>query len=201
MLTRRAVPLVVLLALFCSAALAPGAMAKTPRLAFYRPCSGILDYEDFADNLEEVVPPRFIADTAFTECRYGSDSEGPGGDTQQFTHGELGVECLAISLKILAAAGTPPEGDCYRLCSLDALFITGPLAKKLLPKLEKGTRRRTWPTGYTRKKLAHVGNDAEYGFLGGKGFGYLQVLNASVELNTDELSDLPGLLKEAASVL
>jgi hypothetical protein len=120
---------------------------------------------------------------------------------RSFVNGELGAECLAVALKVATTGGTAPEGDCYRAASVSALFITGSLAKKVLPKLEKGVKRRFWPAGYSRKRLAKVSNDAEYGYLGGRGFAYLQVLNASVEIKTDEVDYLPRLLKEAASVL
>lgn len=203
MLAKRVLPLVLLLALGCSAALAPGASAKAPsgRLVSFRQCSGILNSDDFGDNLEEVSPTHTIDETKATECKFGGTTDGGGGALKKLINGELGTECLAVTLNIVGTGGTAPEGDCYRLATETALFITGRLAKKLLVKLEKGTKRRFWPTGYSRKKLPHVGNDAEYGYHGGKGFGYLQVLNASVEVETDENDNMPGLLREAAKAL
>ena len=155
-LLKRALPIIFLVVLACCAAAVPAASANRPHPVFFRHCSGILNSDDFGDNLEEVSPTITFRDTKFTDCKFGGDS---------------------------------------------ALFITGHISKRLFAKMEKGFRRRSWDRGYSRIRLRHVGNDAEYGYSGDKGFGYLQVLNVSVEIETDEIHDVPRLLKEAARSL
>lgn len=207
MLGRRVVPL-VLLVLGCSALLAPATLAQPKAtssshgLVTFRQCGGVLNAEDFSDELQEVTATVSVDNTESSTCKYGSLSEsGPSASTKDFTNGGLGVECLANLIKIEGTEGTAPPGGCYRISEMTVFFITGSYAKKLLPKLEKGSKRRFWPAGFTRRTLPGVGTRAEYGYDGTKGFGYLQVVNATVTVETDEIENMPRLLKEAASSL
>ena len=200
-LLKRALPIIFLVVLACCAAAVPAASANRPHPVFFRHCSGILNSDDFGDNLEEVSPTITFRDTKFTDCKFGGDSANGVGPLKQFSKGEIGLECLAVAINNLSHEIPEAEGDCYRLATETALFITGHISKRLFAKMEKGFRRRSWDRGYSRIRLRHVGNDAGYGYSGDKGFGYLQVLNVSVEIETDEIHDVPRLLKEAARSL
>jgi hypothetical protein len=109
------------------------------------------------------------------------------GAAQSFTEGKLGVECVANIFRLYEASRAAPEGGCFRISHATLVMALGRRIEKLAPSLKKGVKAKTWPAGFTRQVLHGVGNRAEFGFSGIKGWGYLQVLNAQLTIETREL--------------
>jgi hypothetical protein len=112
----------------------------------------------------------------------------------------LGVECLANILRLYEASQAAPEGGCFRISHATLVVALGSRIEKLAPNLKKGVKAKTWPAGFTRQVLHGVGDRAEFGFSGVKGWGYLQVLNAQLTIETREMG-LIQLLRDAAAQL
>jgi hypothetical protein len=207
---RRLASVMLCMALGCSAAFAPSAVAKPkPKLEHihllpFRSCNSVLVAADFLDELEEVAPPSVIGSVAEgSVCKYaGLSADGPSGRPAQFTEGGLGVECLANAIKIIGEGGTAPGGGCYRLATATIVVARGRAVEKLLQKLGKGVKARSWPAGFGRYVLHGVGSKAEFGYNDARdGYGYLQVVNATVIVETSEGGSLIHILKDAASLL
>ncbi len=190
-----------------SGAFAPGAGASSHfRMLAFKPCNAVLAAADFMDGLEEIAPTSVTSaggtTASVSSCKYASTAEEGLGSIASFTKGEIGIECLASALKIVEAGGTPPPGDCYRIDNVSVLFARGRPVERLASKLAKGVKARTWRVGYARHILPGVGNRAEFGYNdGGDGYGYLQVDNANVFVETTEGASLITLLKNAAATL
>jgi hypothetical protein len=206
------VAVMVCMVLIGSAALAPpaGAKSKHFRMLPFRPCNGILVAADFFDNLEEISPKSVASGSGTTAevstCKYASTEESPpttrGGE---FTEGGIGVECLVNGIKIAEKGAAPPQAGCYRIDSASVLFAYGRAVEKLASKLQKGAKARHWPANFGRHVLNGVGNRAEFGYdaTTGDGYGYLQVDNASLIVETSEGANpsMRTLLTDAASLL
>ena len=170
----------------------------------------MLNAVDFNDDLQEVAPASTQSFSGLTQysssCRYaGTEKGGPGPFDGSFTNGLIGAECVANGLKLISTTGSAPEGGCYRVASASVAFSGGPAVKKFESKLAKGVRAPTWPLDVGRHLAVGVGTRAEFGYdeYTGKGFGYLQIDNATVLIETSEGANPPllRLLKEAADVL
>ncbi len=141
-----------------------------------------------------------------SSCRYaGTEESGPGPFDGSFSDGLLGAECLANGLKLISTKGGAPEGGCYRIASASVAFASGPAVKKVGSKLAKGVNAPTWPVDVGRHLAVGVGTRAEFGYdeVTGHGFGYLQIDNATVIIETSEGANPPliKLLKDAAALL
>lgn len=176
----------------------------------FRACNNVLVAGDFLDNLEEISPTLANSASGVTAdastCKYASiTQDASGGGARQFTHGGLGVECLANAIKLVAAEGAAaPAGGCYRIDTATVLFTYGRPVEKLASKLKNGAKAASWPAGYARYVLKGVGNRAEFGYnAAGDGHGYLQVDNATLIVETTEGANpsLIRLLQDAASSL
>ncbi len=176
----------------------------------FKPCNNILVAGDFLDDLEEISPksvtsaPGLTADVS--TCKYASTTESPAAGEHTFTNGEIGVECLANGIKLVEEKGTAaPEGGCYRIDNASVLFAYGRSVEKLASKLQKGAKASRWPANFGRHVLKGVGNRAEFGYdeATGDGYGYLQVDNATLFVETSEGANPPliRLLEDAASLL
>lgn len=73
--------------------------------------------------------------------------------------------------------------------------------ERLAAKLEKGVKSSGWRAGYSRHVVPGIGNRAEIGYSGGDGYGYLQVDNATVIVETTENGSLINLLRDAAATI
>ncbi len=208
----RCAGVVTCMALAALAALAPpaGANSKHFRMLPFKPCNGVLVAADFFDNLEEISPKSVTSASGLTAdvstCKYASTEKGlPTGHAAEFTDGAIGIECLANGIKILETGATAPPGGCYRIDNATVLFAYGRAVEKLASKLQKGAKARTWPANFGRHVLNGVGNRAEFGYdeATGAGYGYLQVNNGSLTVETSEGANpsLINLLKDAASLL
>jgi len=187
----------------------PGAEAKPQskhvHLLALKGCSSVLTAADFKDDLEEDAAPRILAAGGVraesSSCTYaGLHAEGADGSALGLHEGKLGGECVANIVKSYEAGITPPEGGCYRISHATLVIATGHKIEKNAHKLTKGYAATTWPAGFTRQVLHGVGNRAEFGFSGTKGWGYLQVLNAQLTIETRELGMIE-LLRDAAAKL
>jgi len=216
MRARSCVPLTLCAALAVFAALAApaGASSKASskhfRLLPSKPCSAVLNAYDFNDDLQEVAPASVRSFSGLTlyssSCRYaGTEKGAPGPFDGSFTNGLIGAECVANGLKLISTTGSAPEGGCYRIASASVAFSSGTAVKKAESRLAKGVKSPTWPLDVGRHIAVGVGTRAEFGYdeVTGKGFGYLQIDNATVLIETSEGANpsLIKLLKEAAAVL
>jgi hypothetical protein len=199
--------LVLLLVLGYSTVGAPDALAAGhDHLVRFRSCDAVLTAADFDDDLQEVSALAFIHGHDFTletnSCTYaGLTEEGPTGLTQ-FTDGGLGVECLANILRVISDEKTPPPGGCYRISHSSLGVTTGSGVTKLLPKLRKGVKDKAWPSEYVRHVAHGIGNDAEWGYGDEEnGYAYLQVLNATMTIETRGSISLLHILRLAAATL
>jgi hypothetical protein len=195
------------------AAFAPSAGANSHpkgnhfRMLPFRPCNGVLVAADFLDGLEEISPTSVTSAAGTTAavsiCKYASTEEGAAlGHIAEFTNGALGVECLANAFKLIEKTGAAPPGGCYRIANATVLFARGRAVERLASKLEKGVKSKIWPGGYGRYVVPGIGNRAEIGYNGARdGYGYLQVDNATVIVETSEGGSLIKLLRDAASTL
>jgi hypothetical protein len=207
MVKRSAALLVLFLALGSSAICAPDALAGNhTHLISFRPCNGVLVAADFDDDLEEVSSPTlthqpdFVADTS--SCKYAALTEGDASSLMKFTNGGLGGECLDNILRLASEEKTPPPGGCYRIVSTSLIVVTGSRARKLLPKLRKGAKDPAWPSDYARHIAHGIGNRAEFGYDDeNKGFAYLQVLNATLTVETNGNISLLHVLRLGAAAL
>ncbi len=197
------------------AALAPPAGAKTTskakhfRMLRFKPCSSILVAADFLDDLEEVSPTSVTSASGtsayVSSCKYASTDPGAPAGVSEFTGGGIGVECLANGIKLLGSGVNAPAGGCYRIDNAYVLFAYGRAVERLASKLQKGAREPHWPSNFGRYVLSGIGNRAEFGYdsATGDGYGYLQVDNATLFIETTEGANPPmiKLLKDAASLL
>lgn len=184
--------------------------SKHFRMLAFRPCNSVLVSSDFFDDLEEVSPESVTSASGTTadvsSCKYAStDKELSLTRATAFTGGGLGVECLANIFKLTEKGVTAPPGGCYRIASVTVLFAYGPAVERLASKLQKGARAPNWRPGFGRHFLSGVGNRAEFGYdsATGDGYGYLQVDNATLIVETSEGADpsLISLLRDAAASL
>lgn len=216
MRARCSVSLTICVVLAALATLAPPAGASSKgsskhfRLLAARPCSSVLNAYDFIDDLQEVAPVSVKSFSGLTlyssSCTYAGTEEGaPGPFDGSFTDGLIGAECVANGIKLIAAKGTAPEAGCYRIAHASVAFTSGSSVKKYESKLEKGVKAPTWPSNVGRHLAVGVGTRAEFGYdeNTGEGFGYLQIDNATVLIETTEGVNPPliKLLKDAAAVL
>ncbi len=204
------VALAVLAALPQPAGASSKGSSKHFRLLQPKPCSSVLNALDFNDDLQEVAPASVRSFSGLTQyassCRYaGTEKDAPGPFDGSFINGMIGAECAANGLKLISTTGTAPEAGCYRIASASVAFSGGPAVKKLESKLERGVKSPTWPLDVGRHLAVGVGTRAEFGYdeVTGKGFGYLQIDNATVLIETSEGANPPllRLLKDAAEVL
>ena len=183
--------------------------SKHVRMLPFKTCNSILAAGDFLDNLDEVSPksvtsgPGLTADVS--SCKYASTDEEPTNGLHSFTEGGIGVECLANAIRLSGEGIMPPPGGCYRIDSASVLFAYGSAVEKLASKLPKGQKARHWPANFGRHVLKGVGDTAEFGYdeATGNGYGYLQLDNASLTVETSEGASpsLITLLTDAASTL
>ncbi len=189
-----------------------GANPGRARLLPFKPCNHVLAPGDFEDNLAEVSPSKTLVGNGLTAeisvCKYASTEEAAGGLEKTFTKGELGGECLAHGLLVDKEAAEkgeeahlPPSG-CYRLVTVSVLYAHGKPVAKLLAQMLKGERSKPWPPGYGRYLAHGVGDRSEFGYNdAGDGYGYVQLDNASVIVETSERVVLLTVLKNAAATL
>lgn len=175
-------------------------------LISFRSCNSVLVAADFEDDLEEISAPTFIRSPGMTaeasSCKYGALGEGDASGVKEFSDGGLGVECVANLVRLAGEEKMAPEGGCYRIAGSSLLVSTGSKATKLLPTLRKGVRDKAWPTGYARYVASGIGNHAEFGYdHEGKGYAYLQVLNATLLIETNGNVSLLHILRLAAAAL
>jgi hypothetical protein len=184
--------------------------SKHFRMLAFKPCNSVLVASDFFDDLEEVSPKSVTSASGTTadvsSCKYAStEKELSVSHLAEFTGGGIGVECLANIFKLTEKGVAPPPGGCYRFASVTVLFGYGPAVKRLASKLQKGARAPNWRPGFGRYVLSGVGNKAEFGYdsATSDGYGYLQVDNATLLLETSEGANpsLINLLKDAAASL
>jgi hypothetical protein len=208
----RFVTMMLCIAMAGLASFAPAAGASSPpkhghfRILPSKPCNAVLVGADFTDGLEEISPPSVMSaagTTAYVStCKYASTEDGGLGHRDStLTDGGIGVECLANGINLLGTTGAAPAGGCFRISSVTVLFARGRPVEKLAAKLKTGVRSRIWPAGYTRHVAPGIGNRAEFGYDGPKGYGYLQVDNATLSVETSEATSLINLLRDAAAVL
>jgi len=193
---------ILLLVLAYGAAYAADASARTEThlVPLSEKCNYVLPASDFQDDLEEVAPPMVLHlghDSALSsgECKYGALTES-GGAPMSFTNGGLGGECLANVLRLGLES---PPGGCYRLATVSLGVETGPQVTKILPALRKGRKDKVYPSRFPRHIAHGIGNRAEFGYDGEEGYGWVQVLNAYVTIETHGNVSLIQLMREAAS--
>jgi hypothetical protein len=198
---------VVILCGLASTALAGSAReARAIPLLPFRTCDSVVRAAVFTDELEEISPPQSSHAAGVSEevsvCKYaGLGASAITGGAKQFTNGEIGFECIANGAKLGMANETVPPGGCFRVDSSSILVARGPAVEKLIRK-HPAYRSRYWPAGYTRVSIRRVGNDAEFGYNGaGQGYGYLQVLNATLTVETEGGTSLIQVLRGAAARL
>ncbi len=207
--SRYAVAVTVCMGLVASAAFAPPAGAAHFHMLGFKPCNSVIVAADFLDNLEEVSPPSSISAAGTTAdastCKDASTEEGESSGVKKFTKGEIGLECLANVIKLAEKDTTVHPGGCWRIDTATVLFAYGRSVEKLASKLQKGAPAAHWRPGFGRHVLPGVGNRAEFGYdaASGDGYGYLQVDNATLILETTEGAkpSLISLLRDGASTL
>ncbi len=212
MRNRCSVAATMVVALAGLAALAPpaGASSKHFRMLGFKPCNAVLVAADFLDDLQEVSPKSVTSAAGTTAdvstCKYAATEEETKGFVSDFTNGGLGVECLANIFKLEEKGITKlPPGGCYRIDDATVLFAYGRPVERLAAKLQKGARSPHWPAQFGRHVLPGVGDRAEFGYDTGTGagYGYLQVDNATLIVETTEGANpsLITLLRDGASVI
>jgi hypothetical protein len=184
--------------------------SKHFRMLAFKPCNSVLVAFDFFDDLEEVSPKSVTSASGtsadVSSCKYASTEMGLSvSHLAEFTGGGIGVECLANIFKLTEKGVTAPPGGCYRFSSVSVLFAYGPAVERLASKLQKGAKATHWRPGFGRHVLSGVGNRAEFGYdsATGDGYGYLQVDNATLLVETSEGANpsLINLLRDAAASL
>jgi hypothetical protein len=183
--------------------------SKHLRMLAFKPCNSVLVASDFLDNLEEVSPRSSTSAAGTTAdtstCKDASTEEGGPSGVKNFTNGEIGLECLANAIKLAEKGTTAHPGGCWRIDTATVLFAYGPAVERLASKLQKGAKATHWRPGFGRHVLSGVGNRAEFGYdsATGDGYGYLQVDNATLLVETSEGANpsLINLLRDAAASL
>ncbi len=184
--------------------------SKHFRMLAFKPCNSVLVASDFFDDLEEVSPKSVTSASGTTadvsSCKYAStEKELSVSHVAEFTGGGIGVECIANIFKLAEKSVAAPPGGCYRFASVTVLFAYGRAVERLASKLQKGVKAAHWRPGFGRYVLSAVGNRAEFGYdsATGDGYGYLQVDNATLLVETSEGANpsLIELLRDAAASL
>ncbi|MGA2455546.1 MAG: hypothetical protein ABSG93_18730 [Solirubrobacteraceae bacterium] len=216
MRNRCSIALMVCVGLAGLAAFAPPAGAnrkpksKHFRMLAFRPCNSVLVASDFFDDLQEVLPKSVTSasGTSFgvSSCKYAStEKELSVVSPAEFTKGGIGLECIHNILRLEEKGIEAPPGGCYRFASATVQFAYGRAVERLASKLQKGARSPNWRPGFGRYVLSGVGNRAEFGYdsATGDGYGYLQVDNATLLVETSEGANpsLIKLLRDAAASL
>jgi hypothetical protein len=182
----------------------PGASArpKPVRLVALKACNTVLVAADLRDELEELGKPEGSAGIEASTCLYGGlDEGGAAGSPTALTEGKLGVKCIDNILILAEAHIPPPPTGCFRMATATLVVAHTRAVERVARKLKKGVRARYWPAGFGRQILHGVGDRAEFGFAAnGRGWGYLQVLNAQLTVETSEGGVLT-VLQDAARLL
>jgi hypothetical protein len=203
MWSRRLAAVMACMAMGAPMVLAPGAAAKSkpPHLLSLKACNTVLGAADFRDELEEVGKPEIFPSAESSTCFYGGlEADGPSGGARLFPVGKvsLGDECF---LNFVKKEGAVPPGFCFRLAHANLVIARGPAVNRVAGKLKKGVKAKFWPAGFTRTVLHTVGDRAEIGSgPDGRGYGYLQVLNAQLTVEVTEMGVFQ-VLEDAAALL
>lgn len=211
MSSRRIASLFASTALLTLSALAPTAsassvhMAKAIHFVPLKACNAVMSPADFKDELEEVSSAPSPPGYETTTCKFAGLEADTVGPTRMFSEGQIGTECIANIFRLHEIGEAPPKGSCFRISTATLSVVRTRAVEKLI---EKGIKehhkfpaRRGWPAGYTRRVLHNVGSRAEFGYDGEDGYGYLEVLNATLTIETTEPASLTILLRDGASLL
>lgn len=191
----------------CSTIAAPEALgAEHHHLVSLRHCNGVLTAADFDDGLEEVSAATFTHAHQFSaetsSCAYAGLTEAGDASHKDLVNGELGDECVGNILQLAKEEKKAPPGGCYRIVHSALIVTTGPRVTKLLSKLRRGVKDKVWPSGVVRHIAHGIGNRAEWGYgAEEKGYAYLQVLNATIMIETQGSVSLLHTLRLAAATL
>lgn len=185
---------------------APNAFGDHHHLVSFRKCNRALVAYDFGDNLEEVSAPTFLHGHDFaaeaSSCIDAGLTEEADVGRKELTDGELGVECVANVLQLTKEEKTPPPGGCYRIVHTALIVTTGSRVTRMISELRRGVKDRFWPRNYVRHVARGIGNRAEWGYGDEeKGYAYLQLLNATMTIETRGHISLLHTLRLAAAAL